>query len=54
MAGQMGDVRRTVQGLRVVRVDTERNLVLLKGGVPGGKGSLVVIRESHKHPKGKK
>jgi large subunit ribosomal protein L3 len=54
MAGQMGDVRRTVQGLRVVRVDTERNLVLLKGGVPGGKGSLVVIRESHKQPKGKK
>lgn len=48
MPGQMGNVRTTVQGLKVVRVDPERNLLLLAGGVPGGKGALVLIRSSHK------
>ena len=48
MAGQMGNVRTTVQGLKIVRVDLERNLILLRGGVPGGRGALVLIRESHK------
>jgi large subunit ribosomal protein L3 len=46
MAGQMGNERTTVQRLRVVRVDGERNLLMLKGGVPGAKGALVLIRES--------
>ena len=48
MAGQMGNVRTTVQGLKVVRVDAERNLVLVGGGVPGPKGSVVLVRGSVK------
>lgn len=48
MAGQMGNVRTTVQALKVVRVDHERNLILLKGGVPGGDKGLVLIRQSVK------
>src|SRR5690606_17382403 len=35
MAGHMGDVRRTVQNLEIVRVDVERNLILIRGAVPG-------------------
>jgi len=48
MAGQMGNVRTTVQGLKIVRVDAERNLVLVGGGVPGPKGSVVLVRGSVK------
>ena len=48
MAGQMGNKRRTVQGLEVVRVDTERNLITLKGAVPGAKGGIVVVRPASK------
>ena len=48
MAGQMGNKRRTVQGLEVVRVDTERNLIMLKGAVPGAKGGIVVVRPASK------
>ncbi len=48
MAGQMGNVRTTVQGLKVVRVDPERNLLLVHGGVPGARGALVVVKESVK------
>jgi large subunit ribosomal protein L3 len=48
MAGQMGNVRTTVQGLKVVRVDAERNLLLLGGGVPGPKGAVVLVRGSVK------
>ncbi|MES1948975.1 50S ribosomal protein L3 [Salinisphaera sp. C84B14] len=43
MAGQLGNARTTVQNLRVVRVDAERNLILIEGGVPGAKGGDVVI-----------
>ncbi len=43
MAGHMGNVRRTVQNLEVVRVDAERNLLLVKGAVPGPIGGDVVI-----------
>jgi large subunit ribosomal protein L3 len=43
MAGQLGNVRTTVQNLRVVRVDAERNLILIQGGVPGAKGGDVII-----------
>ncbi len=45
MAGHMGDRRVTLRGLRVMRVDTEQNLLVLKGAVPGGKGSIVVIEK---------
>lgn len=43
MAGQMGNEKVTVRKLRVVRVDSDRNLLLIKGGVPGKKGSLLSI-----------
>ena len=48
MAGHMGNVRSTVQNLEVVRVDAERNLVLVKGAVPGHKGGRVILRPAVK------
>ena len=51
MAGHMGNVRRTVQNLEVVRVDTERNLLLIKGAVPGHRGGRVVVRPAIKTKK---
>jgi len=48
MAGQMGNVRTTERAYKVVRVDPERNLLLIKGGVPGAKGALVLVRQSTK------
>lgn len=48
MAGQMGNVRRTAQNLEVIRVDTERNLLLIKGAVPGARGGRVVVKKSVK------
>ncbi len=49
MAGQMGNRRCTVQNLEVVRVDVERNLLLVRGAVPGPAGSDVVVLPSIKH-----
>ena len=43
MAGHMGNVRRTIQNLEVVRVDAERNLLLIKGAVPGARGGDVIV-----------
>jgi large subunit ribosomal protein L3 len=48
MAGHLGAVKRTVQGLEVVRVDLERGLLLIKGAVPGSKGGDVVVRPAVK------
>ena len=48
MSGHMGNVRRTVQGLEIVRVDVERNLLMIKGAVPGAKGGDVMIKPSVK------
>ncbi len=48
MAGHMGSVRRTVQNLEVVRVDPERNILLVKGAVPGSKGGDVIVRPAVK------
>ena len=48
MPGQMGSVKVTVQNLEVVRVDAEKNLILVKGAVPGPKKSLVILKESVK------
>ena len=48
MAGHMGNNRVTVQNLEVVRVDTERNLLLIKGSVPGPTKGLVTIRKAIK------
>lgn len=44
MAGQYGNEQVTIKNLEVVRVDAERNLLLIKGGIPGAKGSLVVVK----------
>jgi len=51
MAGQLGNVRRTAQGLEIVRVDLERNLLLVKGAVPGAKGGDVLVRPAVKAAK---
>jgi large subunit ribosomal protein L3 len=48
MSGHMGNVRRTVQNLEVVRVDAERNLILIKGAVPGHSGGRVLVRPAIK------
>lgn len=48
MPGQTGNVRVTVQNLEVVRVDAEKNLILVKGAVPGAKKSLVMLKETVK------
>ena len=44
----MGSDRVTVQALKVILVDAERNLLGVNGAVPGGKGGLVVIKEARK------
>jgi large subunit ribosomal protein L3 len=51
MSGHMGNVRRTAQNLEVVRVDAERNILLIKGAVPGHAGSKVVVRPAIKAKK---
>ncbi len=48
MSGQLGNVRKTVQNLRVVKVDAERNLLLIRGAVPGARGSDVIVRPAVK------
>ena len=48
MAGQMGNVRKTVQSLEVVKVDEENNLLLIKGAVPGATGSSVIVKPAIK------
>ncbi|MDH7486659.1 MAG: 50S ribosomal protein L3 [Anaerolineae bacterium] len=48
MAGHMGHARVTAQNLRVVKVDAERNLLVVKGAVPGPKKGLLLIREARK------
>jgi large subunit ribosomal protein L3 len=48
MPGHMGNVRVTKQNLEVVKVDSEKNVVLVKGSVPGASGAVVMIREAIK------
>ena len=48
MAGQMGNERSTTQSLKIVRVDLENNLLLIKGALPGATGSNVVVRPATK------
>ncbi len=48
MSGQMGGVKTTVQSLEVVRIDSERNVMLLKGGVPGAPGTDLIINSAVK------
>ena len=46
MAGHMGDERTTVKKLRVVRADTDRNLLLVKGSLPGPRGALILVKKA--------
>ncbi len=48
MSGHMGAERQTTQSLEVVRVDAERNLLLVKGAVPGAPGGNVIVRAAAK------
>ena len=48
MPGQYGTEKVTIQNLEVIRVDAERNLLMIKGAIPGAKGALVVVRNSVK------
>ena len=48
MAGQYGNEKLTVLNLEVVKVDTEKNLIAVKGAVPGARGGIVVLRDSVK------
>jgi large subunit ribosomal protein L3 len=48
MSGHMGSVRRTTENLKVVEVDIERNLLLIRGAVPGAEGGEVFVRPSLK------
>ena len=48
MPGHLGDTTVTTQNLEVVRVDVERNLILIKGAIPGSKGGDVVVRPAIK------
>jgi len=48
MAGQMGAVQKTVQNLEIVRVDKDKNLLLIKGAIPGAPGGMVIIKSAVK------
>jgi len=51
MPGHMGSEKVTMQNLQVERVDADRNFIMVRGGVPGANGSLVVVRKAVKGPK---
>jgi large subunit ribosomal protein L3 len=48
MPGHYGVERVTIQNLEIVKVDTDRNVLLVKGCIPGPKGSIVTVREAKK------
>jgi len=48
LPGQMGNARKTIKNLKVVRIDGDRNLLVVKGAVPGGRNSLVMVRKTQK------
>ena len=51
MAGRMGNERVTVQNLEIVKVDAEKNLILIKGAIPGPKKGFVTIKQTTKRTK---
>ena len=53
MAGHLGDARRTAQSLEIVRIDAERQLLLIKGAIPGAKGGDLLVRPTAKPRKPK-
>jgi large subunit ribosomal protein L3 len=48
MAGHSGNVRRTISGLRLMKVDVDNDLLVIRGSIPGPNGSLVIVRQSRK------
>jgi large subunit ribosomal protein L3 len=48
LPGQMGNERKTIQNLQVLGVRPDRNLILIKGSVPGGKNGIVIVKQSVK------
>jgi large subunit ribosomal protein L3 len=52
MPGHLGNVKKTVQNIEVLKVDAEKNLLLVKGSVPGGDNGLLFIRQALKLPQG--
>ena len=54
MAGHLGSKQRTVQNLKIVRIDAERQLVLVLGAVPGHEGGHIVVKPASKAPPAKK
>ena len=48
MPGQLGNVQRTIQNLTIVKIMPEENIMLVKGSVPGHKGSVVIIKPTQK------
>jgi large subunit ribosomal protein L3 len=50
-SGHMGDVRVTIKGLTIARVDTENNLLMIRGAVPGANGSVVVVQKAARQKK---
>jgi large subunit ribosomal protein L3 len=53
MSGQLGSKRRTTHNLEVVRIDSKRNLILIKGAIPGSNGSDIEIKPAIKVKVGK-
>jgi large subunit ribosomal protein L3 len=49
MPGQMGVDQRTIQNLKVVKVIADKNLLLVRGSIPGANGQEVIVRSSKKH-----
>jgi large subunit ribosomal protein L3 len=47
-SGHMGNERVTVQGLKVVKVDVENNIIMIRGAVPGPTGGLLVVKKSNR------
>jgi large subunit ribosomal protein L3 len=54
MPGQLGAARVTVQNLKLYRMDSEKNIIFVAGGVPGAPGSFVIVRKAVRAPRGKK
>ena len=50
LPGHMGNVKRTVQNLEIINVDEKKGLLAVRGGVPGHKGTLLVVRYAKKIP----
>ena len=52
MAGHLGNAKRSIQNQRVVKIDTERNLIMIRGGIPGAPGGYVVLKPAIKQRRG--